>query len=45
MEETGYDVSDYTVKSVREYLGKAQFTYVISVCSKADECYPTSFLG
>ena len=45
MEETGYDMFGHSAKSVREYLGKEQFTYVISVCSKAEERCPTSFLG
>ena len=45
MAEAGYDMSDHSAKSVREYLGKEQFTYVVSVCSKAEERCPTSFLG
>ena len=45
MEETGYDMSAHGAKSVRHYLGKEQFTYVITVCSKAEYRCPTSFLG
>ncbi len=45
MEEAGYDMSAHSAKSVREYLGKEHFTYVITVCSKAEEHCPTSFLG
>lgn len=45
MEEIGYDMSEHEAKSVREYLGKQQFTYVITVCSKAEDRCPTSFLG
>ena len=45
MEEAGYGMSAHEAKSVRRYLGKEQFTYVITVCSKAEERCPTSFLG
>ncbi len=45
MEEAGYDMSNHSAKSVREYLGKEQFTYVVSVCFKTEERCPTSFLG
>ena len=45
MQEIGYDMSGHTAKSVKQYLGKDQFTYVITVCSKAEDRCPTSFLG
>ena len=45
MEEIDYDMSGHEAKSVRAYLGKEQFTYVITVCSKAEDRCSTSFLG
>jgi arsenate reductase len=45
MEELGIDMSGHAAKSVREYLGKEQFTYVITICSNAEDRCPTSFLG
>lgn len=45
MEEAGYDLSGHRAKSVREYLGKAHFTYVITVCSRAEERCPSTFPG
>jgi arsenate reductase len=45
MEEKGIDMSAHTSKSVRDYLGKKHFTYVITVCSKAEDRCPTAFLG
>jgi arsenate reductase (thioredoxin) len=45
MNEKGVDMSAHHAKSVREYLGKKDFTYVITVCSNAEEKCPTTFLG
>lgn len=45
MEDIEFNMSGHEAKSVREYLGKDQFTYVITVCSSAEERCPTSFLG
>ncbi len=45
MGEKGIDMSAHHAKSVREYLGKKEFTYVITVCSRAEDRCPTSFLG
>jgi arsenate reductase (thioredoxin) len=45
MSEKGVDMSAHHAKSVREYLGKKDFTYVITVCSNAEEKCPTTFLG
>lgn len=45
MEELGYDMSKHYAKSVKEFLGKEHFTYVITVCSRAEDRCPTSFLG
>lgn len=40
MEEQGIDMSGHWSKSVQEYLGKARFDYVITVCAKADKNCP-----
>jgi arsenate reductase (thioredoxin) len=45
MGEKGIDMSAHHAKSVREYLGKKEFTYVITVCSRAEERCPSTFLG
>ena len=45
MEEKGIDISLHTSKGVREYLGKKHFTYVVTVCSNAEDRCPTAFLG
>lgn len=45
MNEKGVDMSAHHAKSVREYLGKKEFTYVITVCSKAEDRCPSTFLG
>jgi arsenate reductase (thioredoxin) len=45
MNEKGVDMSAHHAKSVPEYLGKKEFTYVITVCSNAEEKCPTTFLG
>jgi arsenate reductase (thioredoxin) len=45
MTEKGIDMSAHHAKSVREYLGKEEFSYVITVCSRAEDRCPTSFLG
>jgi arsenate reductase len=45
MEEKGIDMSAHRSKSVRDYLGKKHFTYVITVCSNAEDRCPTAFLG
>jgi arsenate reductase len=45
MAEKGIDMSSHHAKSVREYLGKKEFSYVITVCSRAEDRCPTSFLG
>jgi arsenate reductase (thioredoxin) len=45
MGEKGIDMSSHHAKSVREYLGKKDFTYVITVCSRAEDRCPTFFLG
>ena len=40
MDEVGIDVSGQVSKSVKEYLGKVQFQYVITVCDDADKNCP-----
>ena len=45
MSEKGIDMSAHHAKSVREYLGKKEFTYVITVCSRAEDRCPIAFLG
>jgi arsenate reductase len=45
MREIGIDISGQYPKSVIEYLGKAIFTHVITVCADAEEKCPTVFLN
>jgi len=45
MEEQGYDLSAQRSKDVTEYLGKAHFGYLITVCAHAEEHCPRTFLG
>lgn len=44
MREIGIDVSGQRSKSVTEYLGKAVFAHVITVCADAEENCPAVFL-
>jgi len=45
MREIGIDISNQWSKSVREYLGKVNFGYVVTVCTRAEENYPNIFLS
>jgi arsenate reductase (thioredoxin) len=45
MREIGIDISSQWSKSVTEYLGKAIFTHVVTVCSDAEEKCPAVFLN
>ena len=45
MREIGIDISAQWSKSVTEYLGKAVFVHVITVCADAEENCPTVFLN
>jgi arsenate reductase len=45
MREIGVDVSGQRSKSVTEYLGKAVFAYIVTLCSEAEENCPAVFLG
>ena len=40
LEEIGVDVSQHRSKGLREYLGKINFGYLITVCSDADKNCP-----
>ena len=41
LEETGIDTSSQHAKSLDIYLGKTHFSYMITVCSSAEERCPT----
>jgi arsenate reductase (thioredoxin) len=45
MREAGIDISSQYPKSVTEYLGKAIFAHVITVCADAEENCPAVFLN
>jgi len=45
MREIGIDISSQWSKSVKEYLGKVNFGYVITVCADAEENCPAVFLN
>ena len=45
MQEIGVDLSGQYSKSVREYLGKMSFSYLITVCAEAEANCPTTFPG
>lgn len=45
MQEIGLDLDGQRSKGVGEYLGKASFGFLITVCSHAEENCPTTFLG
>jgi arsenate reductase (thioredoxin) len=45
MQEIGVDLSGQYSKSVREYLGKMSFTYLITVCAEAEANCPSTFPG
>ena len=45
MQERGLDLEGQTSKSVREYLGKRNFAYTITVCADAEENCPAIFLS
>ena len=43
MDEVGVDISGQTSKSLRDYMGRVHFGYLITVCNEADERCPTTF--
>lgn len=45
MKEIGIDISNQRSKSVKEFLGRLSFGYVIAVCKKAEGKCPTIFPG
>lgn len=45
MAEVGIDINDQRSKSVKEFLGRMQFGYVVAVCKKAEGRCPTIFPG
>jgi len=45
MSEVGYDLAGQYSKGVNEYLGKASFGYLITVCDNAEKNCPRTFLG
>jgi arsenate reductase len=45
MREVGIDISGQRSKSVKEFLGKMRFTYLITVCTEAEANCPTTFPG
>lgn len=45
MREIGIDISSQWSKSVTEYLGKAVFSHVITVCADAEDNCPAVFLN
>ena len=45
MQEIGVSLEGQFSKDVRQYLGKSNFSYVITLCSTAEQNCPTAFLG
>jgi arsenate reductase len=45
MQESGMDISGQRSKSVKEFLGKQSFGYVIAVCKQAENRCPVIFPG
>ena len=45
MAEVGIDISDQYAKSVKDFLGKMEFRYLIIVCEKAEKTCPKAFPG
>ena len=45
MEEIGVSLSSHYSKSLKEYMGKVHFGYLITMCGEAEESCPTTFPG
>jgi len=45
MKEIGIELAGHRAKSFREYMGKKRFTYLITVCTVAEERCPRAFPG
>ena len=43
MDEIGIDISGQNSKSLKDYMGRLHFGYLITVCSQADANCPTAF--
>jgi len=43
MDEIGLDISRQYSKSLKDYMGKIHFGYLITICSEADAKCPTTF--
>jgi len=45
MEEVGISLRGHSSKHVKEYMGKVNFAYVITLCEEAEKMCPTTFPG
>jgi arsenate reductase len=45
MEEIGVSLSSHYSKSLKEYMGKVHFGYLITMCGEAEESCPSTFPG
>lgn len=45
MDEVGIDIRDQYSKSLKPYMGRVHFGYLIHVCNRAEEGCPTAFPG
>lgn len=45
MEGIGFNMTGHHAKSVRDFLGWSNFATIITVCAKAEENCPSTFLG
>ena len=45
MDEVGIDISGQRSKSLRDYMGRVHFGYLITVCREAEESCPSTFPG
>jgi arsenate reductase len=45
MDEIGIDIREQWSESIKEYLGKEHFHYLITVCSDAEKNCPTAWPG
>jgi len=43
MSEIGIDISSHRSKSLKEFMGKKHFGYLITVCARAEERCPSTF--
>ena len=43
MKEVGLDISNQYSKSVKDFMGKMHFGYLITVCAQAEEKCPSTF--